>query len=107
MISKRTFIAGTGLLLLATFVVAEGLRFEPGKDELHFRDSAQAFAGGFGLEALRSYPELVTPLSLVIWGELDHATGDGVYAGRALNLALIGAVICLVAFCGPELWPRG
>jgi len=107
MVSKRFFAGAVALLLLATFLAAEGLNSEPGKDELHFQDSARVFAGGFGLEALHSYPELVTPLSLVIWGELDHLTGDGLYAGRALNLVLIGVVICLVAFSSAQLWPHG
>jgi hypothetical protein len=107
MISKRTFLAGAVLVCAATFALSSGLHFEPEKDETHFLHSSYVFRGAFGIEALRDYPELVTPLALVIWGELDHLTGDGLYYGRLLNLALTFAMVCLVAFCAPKDWPRG
>jgi hypothetical protein len=107
MISKRTFLTGVVLVCAATFAFSQGLHLEPEKDEIHFLRSSHGFRGAFDLEALRDYPELVTPLSLVIWGELDHLTGDGLYYGRLLNLALTFAMVCLVAFCAPDHWPRG
>jgi hypothetical protein len=107
MISKRTFLAGAVLVCAATFVLSDGLHQEPEKDETHFLHSSYVFRGAFDLEALRDYPELVTPLALVLWGELDHLTGDGLYYGRLFNLALTFAMICLVAFCAPRDWPRG
>jgi hypothetical protein len=107
MISKRTFLAGVVLACAAAFAFSDGLHQEPEKDETHFLHSSYGFRGAFGLEALRDYPELVTPLALVIWGELDHLTGDGLYYGRLLNLALTFAMVCLVAFCAPKDWPRG
>jgi hypothetical protein len=107
MVSKRTFVALVALACAATFAVADRLHHEPEKDETHFLTSSEGFRGGFRLEALRSYPELVTPFALVIWGELDHLTGDGLYYGRLLNLALTFAMVCLIALCAPKHWPRG
>src|SRR5688500_13339954 len=105
--SMRTFVAAVALACAATFVFANRLHHEPEKDEVHFLESSEVFRGAFDLEALRNYPELVTPLALVIWGELDYLTGDGLYYGRLLNLALTFAMVCLVAFCAPKDWPRG
>ncbi len=106
MIRIRTFLGCLAILFLATFFVAEGLHFEPAGDEAHFQQSTEGFQGRFELEALRSYPEVVTPLALVIWGELEHLTGDGLFYGRLLNFALTFAMVCLVALCAPRDWPR-
>jgi len=107
MIRTRTFLGGVAIAFVVTFLAADGLRFEPEKDEIHFRASAEAFRGGFAVDALRSYPEVVTPLALVVWGELEHFTGAGLRLGRLLNLALMLAVVCMVAFAAPAAWPRG
>ena len=106
MIRVRPFLGCVALAFLATFVVTDGLHHEPAGDEQHFLDSAGVFQGRFELEALRSYPELVTPLALVIWGELEHFTGDGLFYGRLLNLALTFAMVCLIALSAPRQWPR-
>lgn len=96
------------LALVAVFAVAigvaEGLRGEPVKDEVHFSQSAQQFAGPFGVDALRSYPEVVTPLALVVWGQLEHLTGNGIVAGRALNVVAGFALVCLIAFATRTPW---
>jgi hypothetical protein len=98
-----------GLLLIASLASAlfvQGLRQEPAGDEVHFLKSSQAFRGGFDLEALRHYPEVVTPLALVIWGELSHLTGDGLFYGRLLNLVLTFLMLCCIVLSAPEQWPR-
>lgn len=91
----------------ATFAYADGLRFEPVKDEVHFNESARIFAAPFGADELRGYPEVVTPLALIVWGTLERATGDGLWAGRCLNLGLSFALVCLIAFGWRASWPRG
>ena len=48
-------------------------------------------------ETLRSYPELITPLSYILWGQLERWTGSGVVAGRVLNLVLSVLVLVLLA----------
>jgi hypothetical protein len=106
MIRPRIFLGLLVAVFVATFALAGGLRTEPAGDEDHFLESAAGFQGRFGLEALRTYPEVVTPLALVIWGELDYLTGDGLFYGRLLNLALTFATICMVAFGVSGTWPR-
>ena len=47
------------------------LSFEPQKDEIHFwKTTEDYFLTSFppSAETLRSYPELITPLSYIIWG---------------------------------------
>jgi hypothetical protein len=107
MIRAPAFLLAIGLVYGATFFVADALRFEPVKDEIHFLESSRRFAVPFDGEALRSYPEVVTPLSLIAWGALERLTGSGLWAGRALNLVLSFALVCLVAFSAPVAWPRG
>jgi hypothetical protein len=107
MIRAPAFLLAIGLVYLATFIVADALRFEPVKDEIHFLESSKLFAVPFGSEALRSYPEIVTPLSLVTWGTLERLTGSTLWAGRALNLILSFGLVCLVAYGASASWPRG
>lgn len=101
------FVLALGLVYFVTFLVADGLHFEPVKDEVHFFESAKAFAGPFELEDLRSYPELVTPVALVVWGGLERLTGAGLWAGRFVNLVISFSLVCLVAFARRDWWPRG
>ncbi len=105
--TRKQFLLALGLVYVATFAIADGLRFEPVKDEIHFLESSKAFARPFGLEELRTYPEVVTPLALVTWGGLQRLTGDTLWSGRCLNLLLSFGLVCGVAFAGPRLWPEG
>jgi hypothetical protein len=107
MIRAPTLLLALGFVYLATFAIADGLRFDPVKDEIHFLESSRAFAGQFDLEDLRNYPEVITPLALVVWGSLERATGEGLWVGRFLNLALSFGLICLIAFAWRSTWPRG
>jgi hypothetical protein len=79
-------------------IVTDGLTFEAVKDEGHFFASSQSFSESFppSLEDLRSYPEVVTPLALVVWGQLDRLTGNGLLAGRWLNWLLSMGLMYLV-----------
>ena len=88
-------LAAYGLVLGLT----RGLSFEPKKDEIHFWETTEAyFVAPFppSAETLRSYPELITPLSYIIWGQLEWATGQGLLAGRILNLVLSLAIVWLL-----------
>lgn len=81
-----------------------GLRFPLTGDETHFWHTAVWFFGRTPiptLAALRSYPELNTPLPLVLWGELEYWCGQGLWLPRALNLMLSFAVAGLI------VWPAG
>lgn len=106
MVRAPTFALALALVYVATFAFADGLRFAPVKDEIHFLESARLFAGAFHLEELRGYPEVVTPLALVVWGQLEQLTGAGLWAGRFLNLLLSLGLVCLVAYARPPFSPR-
>ncbi len=105
--TRNAFLLALGLIYLATFSIADGLRFRPVKDEIHFLESSNAFARPFGLAELRGYLEVVTPLALVTWGALQRLTGDALWSGRFLNLLLSFGLICGVAFASPRPWPEG
>ncbi|MGH0036424.1 MAG: hypothetical protein ACQGVK_15460 [Myxococcota bacterium] len=98
--SVAAVLAAIAVIYAAALLFADGLGFEPVKDERHFWTSSQLFTGPFppGLETLRSYPEVVTPLALVLWGQLEHWTGGGIFAGRLLNWFLSLGVVALLVF---------
>jgi hypothetical protein len=92
-------VALTGVLGTA-FVVADGLRFEPVKDEMHFLETSRQLTREFppSIETLRSYEEMITPAAFLFWGLLDRWTGgDGAFAGRLCNLLMVGAIVCGIA----------
>lgn len=98
---RKLFLVLVFLVYAGGLVWSDGLRFEPTKDEVHFWETTDGwFLDSFppSAEALRNYPELITPLSYVIWGRLHWLTGDGIRAGRALHVALSLAIIALLAF---------
>ena len=86
--SGRAALVLVAAVFLLAAVVSGGLGVAPAKDEVHFWESASRFAGSFTFEDLRGYPEVVTPLALVAWGQIDHWTGGGIAAGRAFILAI-------------------
>ncbi len=93
------FVAFLVVVYGTTLAVMGGLDFETYKDEEHFLSSARLFNGAFPptVEQLRSYPEVLGPLAFVVWGQLDRITGDGLGAGRALNVLASIAIVCLIA----------
>ena len=87
---RIVWLALLALVYVVTFFVGEQLAFEPLKDEKHFWASAQQFSGPFppSREALLEVEEVVTPLSIVLWGQLERFTGAGIFLPRLLNLLL-------------------
>lgn len=86
------------LAYVALFFVADGLQFEPTKDEVHFWPTSQYFAKNWppDAEVLRSYRELNTPLPFIVYGALEHYTGAGIAACRGLNLLLSFLLVSVV-----------
>jgi len=85
------------------FLVFNGLRFAPEKDETHFWPTTQLFSERFphDLELLRSYNELNTPLPFIIFGGLERWFGLGIRAGRFLNLLTsISVILAIIATGG-------
>ena len=84
---------------IAAFV-ADGLHQPLFKDEKHFWLTVELFQGyGFppSVTELRSYPEVLTPLSFMAWSQLASLTGGGIFSGRLLNLLLSFVVVCIIA----------
>ena len=84
---------------IAAFV-SDGLHQPLFKDEKHFWLTVELFQGyGFppSVTELRSYPEVLTPLSFIVWSQLDSLTGGGIFSGRLLNLLLSFVVVCIIA----------
>jgi hypothetical protein len=78
----------------------------PLRDETHYWPNAQyLMSEGFpSLEKLRTYSELCTPLSLILFGWADRLTGGGLPAARYLSLAAICATLVLFVLLarGPD-----
>ena len=92
------------LCVLAAYAIAllftDGLGQSLYKDEKHNWETTQTFVG-FQLpptiDELRSYPELITPLSFTVWSYLERLTRLDVFAGRLLNVVLSLAIVALIA----------
>ena len=99
--ARAAILVGIAAVYLATFLIMDGLRFEPRLDEEHFwKTTEEHFVVSFppSVDSLRSYPEIITPVSYIIWGQLHRLTSDGIFAGRILNFLLSVAMISLLAF---------
>ena len=49
------------------------------------------------LEELRTYPEVVTPLSYIIWSGIEDVTHAGIRAGRGLEFVLSLGLLAIIA----------
>jgi hypothetical protein len=90
------------LLLLVAFAAAiayrEGLDFELFRDEYWYWRQTQWFLDRWppSLEELRNYPEPMTPLSFLIWGVFELATGAGMVGARVVTIAFGVALLSLI-----------
>lgn len=93
----RRLVLGLAFVVFgSSLVVTSGLTFPLRKDEVHFWATTTEFFSDSLLptvEGLHAYPEVITPLSFMIWGQLDRLTGHGIVAGRSLNVTL---AVCLL-----------
>ena len=81
-------------------VVTAGLTHPIRDDEAHFwATTRDYFVQPFPPSAasLREYPELITPLSYILWGQLERWTDHGVFAGRVVNMLMSAAILVLIA----------
>ncbi|NJO48495.1 MAG: hypothetical protein HC840_02285 [Leptolyngbyaceae cyanobacterium RM2_2_4] len=94
------FCLGLFAVYLAVFLFYDQFRFPLVWDEKHFWETSLLFSDSFipNLNQLRNYGALNTPLPFIIFGILENLTGNGILAGRLLNLLLSFVMICLIAF---------
>ncbi|MBN8596942.1 MAG: hypothetical protein J0L78_04635 [Planctomycetes bacterium] len=78
----------------------------PLRDETHYWPNAQYLTSGGlpSLEKLRTYSELCTPLSLMLFGWADRFTGGGLPAARYFSLSAVCATLVLFVLLarGPD-----
>jgi len=75
------------------------LRFPIDRDETHFWPTTLLFSHSLlpGLQTLRGYEELNTPLAFVIFGQVERLTGHGLILSRYFNLVFSAAILVLIA----------
>ncbi len=95
---RLAFVVALAVLYSATFYAADGLGFDPEKDEMHFWQTSVHFSKSLvpSLDQLRSYNELNTPLPFLLFGTLENFFHGGIRAGRLFNMLLSCAIVCLV-----------
>jgi hypothetical protein len=103
--SRPPVVTALAAVYVAYLVALGGLRFPLTGDEVHFWPTAVEYFGRSPLPsvtALRSYPELNTPLPFVLWGTLEHWWQQGVWLPRALNLLLSFSLAAVIARRSPS-----
>ena len=59
------------------------------------------------LDDLRNYNELNTPFAFIVYGQLEYWFGQGIVAGRLLNLALSITMVLIIGWPTKEKGGRG
>lgn len=98
--ARSAFILIVLLGFFGLYLALDGLTFPVGPtDEEHFWPTSQRFAETWppSAEDLRGYGELNTPLPFVIFGALEHYTGDGLRWGRFVNLVVTATILIAIA----------
>jgi hypothetical protein len=98
--ARAIFLLALVALYAALFLAFDGLRFEPTRDEPHFWRTSQRFAEHWipPVGLLRDYGELSTPLPFLVFGWLHRLGGDGLRAGRLLDLLLSFCIVAAMAW---------
>lgn len=124
---KFLFLLGISVLYLGLVAWLDFLQGPYWHDEASFWETSLSFSNKIppSIADLSDYDELNTPLPFVVFGTLEHFFGQGIAAGRLLNLVLslvmifiIGwpsrdkggrAILCLVGLflCPYYLWLSG
>ena len=96
------FLAALSVVFLALLIGFDFLRFPIRADELHFWPASLAlFQNGFpGLNQLRGYNELSTPLPFLIFGGFEYFFHGGIVVGRAINMAGSFAILVIIGALG-------
>lgn len=96
---RLAFFAVVVAAFVGLFFYFDGLRFPMKWDETHYWEASLLFSRQWipSLDQLRHYGELNTPLPFIIYGTLEHATGNGLFLGRLLNVALCFAMVTIIS----------
>jgi hypothetical protein len=96
--TRTNLLLLVALVYLTLFVFLDFLHFAPRGDEVHFWPTALSFSESWipSRDQLRTYHELSTPLSFLIFGALEHLLHGGIAAGRLFNLGLSFGMTALI-----------
>jgi hypothetical protein len=102
--SKAKLITISALLILyfILFNLFGQLGFPIRKDEIHYWPVSLRFSEDWipSVDLLKSYDELSTPLSFIIFGTIEHLFHRGIFAGRLLNLLSSLGILSIIVFIG-------
>jgi len=96
--TRTNLLLLVALVYLTLLVFLDFLQFAPRADEVHFWPTALSFSKSWipSLDELRTYHELSTPLSFLVFGALEHLLHGGIAAGRLFNLGLSLGMTALI-----------
>jgi len=100
--SKLITISSILVLYLIIFFLFSQLGFPIRKDEIHYWPVSLKFSQDWvpGVDLLKNYDELTTPLSFIIFGTIEHLFHGGIFAGRLLNLILSFGMLSILVWMG-------
>lgn len=100
--SKLFTISAILAIYFIIFNLFGQLGFPIRKDETHFWPASLKFSKGWvpGVDLLKNYGEVSTPLSFIIFGTIEHIFHRGIFAGRLLNLILSLGILSIIVFIG-------
>ncbi|MBD3389096.1 MAG: hypothetical protein GF416_08415 [Candidatus Altiarchaeales archaeon] len=105
--SRQAFTAAVVAAYLMVLVPFDFLQFEARKDERFFWETTQKFTDGIipSWTALRSYNsgkslQYPGPVPFWVFGVADQIGGDGLFAGRLLNLTLSLVIVLAIGLTG-------
>ncbi len=87
---KFLFLLAISALYIALVTWLDFLRGPYWHDEIIFWETSVSFSDQllFSIDDLRDYKELNTPLPFIVFGAVEYLFGQGIAAGRLLNLML-------------------
>ena len=97
---KFLFILGITAIYITLVFWLNFLQGPYWHDEKPFWETSLTFSNSLfpTIEDLRDYSELNTPLPFIIFGALEYLFGQGIFAGRLLNLILSLSIVFIIGY---------
>ncbi|MEM9006816.1 MAG: hypothetical protein AAGE59_25230 [Cyanobacteria bacterium P01_F01_bin.86] len=101
---KFIFLGSIAVIYIGLVVWLDFLQGPYLWDETHFWETSLTFSDRLmpNLNDLRDYQELSTPLPFIIFGALEYLFGQGIFAGRLLNLILSLVMVFMIGWPSPK-----
>ena len=97
---KFIFLSGITAIYVILVIWRDFLQGAYLWDESHYWESSLVFSERLfpGIDELRNYNELNTPLPFIVFGILQHLFDGGIFLGRLLNLILSCAIAFIIGY---------